>query len=67
MPFYRISQGWYPVGIAQTQFRKGDIFMKEYATYREMPNLLERREEFRGNNVRAFKDWEDNYIVMSYK
>lgn len=40
--------------------------MKEYATYREMPDLLERREEFRGNSVRAFKDGEDNYIVMSY-
>lgn len=40
--------------------------MAEYATYREMPKLLERRKEFRGNSVRAFKDWEGNYIVMSY-
>lgn len=40
--------------------------MAEYRTYREMPELLERRQEFRGNSVRAFKDWEDNYIVMSY-
>lgn len=40
--------------------------MAEYRTYREMPELLSKRKEYRGNSVRAFKDLEDNYIVMSY-
>ena len=31
-----------------------------------MPELLSKRKEFRGNSVRAFRDLDDNYIVMSY-
>ena len=37
-----------------------------YASYRDIPRLIENKEEFTGNSVRAVWDADGNYRVYSY-